>query len=346
VEEDSYFFKLSAWQDQLLKLYEEQPDFIMPESRRNEVISFVKSGLIDLSVSRVSFKWGIPVPNNDKHVIYVWLDALFNYISALGDENSTYWPCDLHIVGKDILRFHAVYWPAFLMAAGIPTPKRVFAHGWWTNEGAKISKSLGNTIDPIKIADEFGLDYLRYFLMKEIPFGNDGNYSKDSFIMRCNADLANNIGNLTQRVLSFIYKNCDKQIPGHNELYLQDRELLSEAYTALEKMRLDIDRQAIHTALQVILNLSVRANEYVDNEAPWNLKKNDIDRMNSVLYILAEVIRCIAILLQPIVPESAKKILDILNIDQRSFEAISEQASFKAGHEINEPYGVFPRLEV
>ncbi|AIF81233.1 methionyl-tRNA ligase [endosymbiont of Acanthamoeba sp. UWC8] len=345
LEEPSYFFKLSAWQDKLLKLYEESPNFIAPPSRRNEVISFVKSGLTDLSVSRTSFKWGIPVPGDEQHVIYVWLDALFNYISALGGENSHYWPCDLHVVGKDILRFHAVYWPAFLMAAGIELPKKVFAHGWWTNEGVKISKSLGNTINPVNLVEEFGLDYVRYFMMKEVPFGNDGNYSRSSFISRVNADLANNIGNLSQRVLSFIYKNCEMKVPYSSTLNDKDVEFLNFAYQTIDKIRKEIDQQGINHAIQFIIDLSAKANEYIDREAPWNLRKTDVERMGSVLYTLAEVIRVIAILLQPIMPDASGKILDILNVKERSFNTLNKDFALKEGHEINEPFGVFPRLE-
>lgn len=345
LEEPSYFFKLSDYQDKLLAFYEENPDFIMPQTRRNEVISFVKSGLTDLSVSRTSFKWGIPVPGDEKHVIYVWLDALFNYISALGGEDSKYWPCDLHMVGKDILRFHTVYWPAFLMAAGIELPKRVYAHGWWTNEGVKISKSLGNVIDPVKLVEEFGLDYVRYFMMKEVPFGNDGNYSRASFISRVNADLANNIGNLSQRVLSFIYKNCEQKIPSNEAINNNDKEFLEFAYQAIGKVRKEIDQQAMHLALQHIIDLSAKANEYIDREAPWSLRKTDLKRMEAVLYTLAEAIRVIAILLQPIMPSSAEKILDILNVKDRNFTAISKDFALKVDHTINEPFGVFPRLE-
>ncbi len=345
VEEPSYFFNLSAWQDKLLKFYDENPGFIAPISKRNEVISFVKGGLTDLSVSRTSFKWGIPVPGDENHVIYVWLDALFNYLSAIGGENSHYWPCDLHMVGKDILRFHAVYWPAFLMATGIELPKKVFAHGWWTNEGVKISKSLGNTIDPLKLVEEFGKDYVRYFMMKEVPFGNDGNYSKASFISRVNADLANNIGNLTQRVLSFIYKNCGGKIPSTKELNNNDIEFIDFTYQSIDKIRKEIDQQAIHYAIQIILDLAIRANEYIDREAPWNLKKTDLNRMEAVLYTLAEVIRVIAVLLQPVMPNAAEKILEILNINKTGFDTLNKNFSLREGHKINEPFGVFPRIE-
>lgn len=345
IEEPSYFFRLSAWQDKLLSFYEDNPDFILPLSRRNEVISFVKSGLNDLSVSRASFSHGIKVPHDEKHVIYVWLDALFNYISAIGGEDSRYWPCDLHIIGKDILRFHAVYWPAFLMAARIELPKRIFAHGWWTNEGEKISKSLGNTIDPLELCNRFGLDAVRYFLMREVPFGNDGNYSDNALISRFNSELANNIGNLAQRVLAFIFKNCDGVIPISTELLDVDNKLLEKAYTAIEKMRTHIDNQLIHLALQIIIDLSSAANIYVDNNAPWQLKKTDTTRMDTVLFTLAEVIRVISCLLYPFVPDTSNKLLGILNISIPSFALLSYKDNI-AGKKINKPYPIFERIEM
>lgn len=345
VEEPSYFFRLSDYQEKLLAFYEANPDFIMPPSRRNEVVSFVKTGLHDLSVSRTSFSHGIPVPNDEKHVIYVWLDALFNYISVLGDENSPYWPCDIHIVGKDILRFHAIYWPAFLMAIDIPLPKRVFAHGWWVVDGAKMSKSLGNAIDPIKLVEEYGLDAMRYFLMREISFGSDGNYSEESFINRINAELANNIGNLAQRVLAFIFKNCNETIPKPEELLASDLSLLQMAYEAINKMRTLMDKQEIHNAIQVIIDLANAANEYVEHKAPWSLKNTDIAKMNSCLFVLAEVIRAIGILLQPFVPNAAEHMLNQLNIEIRDFTALTAEHAIN-GTKISQPTGVFKRLEV
>ena len=345
LEESSYFFKLSAWQEKLLAFYERHPDFIAPSTRRNEVISFVKGGLTDLSISRTSFSWGIPVPRCDGHVIYVWLDALFNYLSAIGGEGAKYWPCDLHIVGKDILRFHAVYWPAFLMALDIELPKRVFAHGWWTNEGEKISKSLGNTIDPLHLIETFGLDYVRYFMMKEVSFGRDGNYSSINFINRVNSELVNSVGNLIQRTLTFIYHNCDGMIPAYTDVEPQDEAILEKAYGANPQIRKDIESQVLHAALQVIIDLADSANEYITKQAPWQLKKNgDIERMNTVLCVLADVIRVIGILLQPFVPESAKKILDIMNVKDRELKHLDMPLS--PGHQISAPFIVFHRIAI
>ncbi|MDB2414790.1 methionine--tRNA ligase [Rickettsiales bacterium] len=351
VEEESYFFKLSAFEDKLLKHYEDNPDFIVPKSRRNEVLSFVKGGLRDLSISRTTFSWGVPVPGNEKHVMYVWLDALTNYMTAVGfpDENAdlykNFWPADIHMVGKDILRFHAVYWPAFLMGAELPLPKKIVAHGWWTNEGQKISKSVGNIIDPIKLVDEFGLDQVRYFLMREVPFGNDGDYSRERMIERINADLANNIGNLAQRTLSMIYKNCDGKFPekGDNK---DDKILLDQVYGSLERLRALLDSQSYHEMLALIIELAGKANEFIDVQAPWKLKKEDPKRMGEVLYALAETIRVIAILLQPFIPESAGKMLDQLGVDksERGFEFINENGMLKSGIDLEKPEGVFPRF--
>lgn len=345
VKEESYFFRLANWQDKLLNFYEENPDFIAPAAKRNEVIAFVKSGLHDLSISRTNFSWGVPVPNNPQHVVYVWLDALVNYISAIGwpEDAKQCWPADLHMVGKDILRFHAVYWPAFLMAADIPPPKKIFAHGWWTNEGQKISKSLGNVIDPLQLLEEFGEDYVRYFLMREMPFGNDGNYARAAFITRVNADLANNIGNLAQRVLAFIVKNCQGQIAQTPHLQEEDQKLLATAEAALPQMRLEMDRQAIHAAIGVVIDLAGQANEYVNNHAPWELAKTNPERMQTVLYTLAETIRAIAILMQPLVPTAAGKMLDQLGITQRDFNALKDAETLK-GKVIAPPQVIFPRL--
>jgi methionyl-tRNA synthetase len=352
VEEPSYFFDLSKWGEKLLKFYDENPDFIYPTSRRNEVISFVKSGLNDLSVSRTSFKWGIPIPEDVDHIMYVWLDALTNYISAIGypDLNSEYqkfWPADVHIVGKDILRFHAIYWPAFLMAADLEPPKRIVAHGWWTVENQKISKSIGNVIDPVKLVNEFGLDQTRYFLMREVPFGNDGNYSRSSLINRINSELANNIGNLTQRTLSMIQKNCNAQVPkpSSDDLY-QDSTLLKHATSALEKIRKHMHKQEFSNCLEIILQLASDANIFIDNQAPWNLVKTDIEKMYQVLYILAETIRYIAILLLPFIPQAADKILDQLaiNPDMRKFTFLTKQYALKSGDNLPAPNAVFPRF--
>ena len=345
LEEESYFFRLSTWQDKLLELYEEQPDFIKPQSRRNEVISFVKQGLKDLCISRTSFKWGIPIPESPNHIMYVWLDALTNYIAALeNNEESEYWPCDLHVVGKDILRFHAIYWPAFLMASDIQIPKRIFAHGWWTNEGQKISKSLGNVIDPIELVDNYGIDYVRYFMMREIPFGNDGNFSQESFLSRINSELVNNIGNLVQRILSFINKHNSGVVPDNSSLEESDIKFLQKAYEVLPSVRKHIDDQEIHLAIESITQLSSRINEYVDKTAPWVLRKTNVKRMEASLYTAVEAIRVIAILLQPIVPESAKNILKQLSLSDVKFEAIRDQDALKPGSKLPEPRVIFPKL--
>ena len=356
VEEPSYFFNLSAWQQPLLDFYEAHPDFVGPESRFNEVKSFVRGGLRDLSVSRASFSWGVPVPNDDAHVMYVWLDALTNYLTATGwptegdfgdsARHAKFWPADLHMVGKDILRFHAVYWPAFLMAAGLPLPKRVFAHGWWTNEGEKISKSLGNVIDPNALATEFGLDQTRYFLMREVPFGNDGDFSRRAMIHRMNGDLANDLGNLSQRVLSMIFKNCQGIMPAlPTSPTAEDRALLDAADGLIAEVRFQMDRQAFHDALRAIWQVVSDANRYVDAMAPWGLKKTDPARMGEVLAVLAETIRQVAILVQPVMPVSAAKILDQLGVapPDREFTAIGGKGRLQGGNTIDRPEPVFPR---
>ncbi len=345
VEESSYFFKLSAWQDKLIEFYENNPGFIMPESRRNEVISFVKSGLNDLSISRTSLTWGIKVPGEEKHVIYVWLDALFNYYSAIdNDAEKKFWPCDLHVIGKDILRFHAVYWPAFLMAADIELPKCIFAHAWWTNNSEKMSKSIGNVIDPIKLVEEFGLDYVRYFLAREMPYGNDKDYSRDIFISRINSDLCNNVGNLVQRVLSFVNKYCEGKIPTAN-FDSVDTMLLNHAYGMVRNFKGHLEGAQIGLAVAEILELATEANKYVDFQAPWNLRKTDTARMETVLYTLMEVIRVIGILLQPFIPNAAEKILDMLMVQERNFALVNEDAALKTGVSLPAPSIVFPKIE-
>ncbi len=350
VEEPSYFFRLSEWGDKLLKYYDDNPDFIAPKTRRNEVVSFIKSGLRDLSVSRTTFKWGVPVPGDDDHIMYVWLDALTNYITSAGfpDTEGEYakrWPADLHMVGKDILRFHTVYWPAFLLAAGLEPPKRVFAHGWWTNEGQKISKSLGNVIEPNQLVADYGLDQVRYFLLREVPFGNDGDFSRRAMINRMNGELANDYGNLAQRVLSMVFKNCDGVIPTPGDYTPEDNELLDGAGALLDTVRGQLDRQHFHEALESIWVIIRAANGYVDHQAPWKLKKEDPDRMKTVLYVLTETIRRITLLLQPVMPDSTAKILDQLEVGEsdRSFSALAEGISIKAGTVIEKPEGVFPR---
>ncbi len=352
VEEESYFFRLSAWGEELLKWYDTLPEAVLPKSRRNEVKSFVEGGLRDLSISRTSFQWGVPVPGNDKHIMYVWIDALTNYLTAVGypDMDSAifrkFWPADMHMVGKDILRFHAVYWPAFLMAAEIPLPRRIFAHGWWTNEGQKISKSIGNVIDPFQIVEEFGLDQVRYFLMREVPFGNDGDYSRQAMINRINSDLANDLGNLAQRSLSMIYKNCESRIPVPGTLTQADRDILAAADGLLEKVREKMDEQAFHQALEVIWKVVSDANGYFAGQEPWALKKTDPERMGTVLYVTAEVIRQVGILIQPFMPDSAAKMLDQLNLDPaaRGFDQLGETGRLPSGTVLDKPQGVFPRF--
>jgi len=351
VEEPSYFFDLSTWQQPLLDHYAANPDFILPDSRRNEVVSFVKGGLRDLSISRTSFKWGVPVPGDDAHIMYVWIDALTNYMTAAGypDQDSAeykrFWPADLHMVGKDILRFHAVYWPAFLMAAELPLPKRVFAHGWWTNEGEKISKSLGNVIDPIALKETYGLDQTRYFLLREVPFGNDGDFSHKAMIGRMNSELANDVGNLSQRVLSMVAKNCAAAVPQPGAFEPADQALLDKAAGLLDAVRVQMDVQAFHKALELIFDVVGDANRYVDEMAPWALRKTDPERMATVLYTLAETIRHVAILLQPVMPDSAAKMLDqlALDADARGFDRLGSDHRLVPGTPLPKPQGVFPR---
>ena len=353
VEEESYFFDLSKWQDQLLNFYDENPSFIYPISRMNEVKSFVKSGLRDLSVSRTSFEWGVKVPNNNNHIMYVWLDALTNYLSAVGYpdiENTEYinfWPSNLHMVGKDILRFHAVYWPAFLLAADLPLPKRIFAHGWWTNEGKKISKSDGNVIDPINIINDYGLDQIRYFLLREVPFGSDGDFSINALKARINSDLSNDLGNLCQRVLSMIYKNCNGEIPLKCLDFNEDDKLFyNKSNVLFNEVKLEIENQSFHEALKLIWKFISDANKYVDEQAPWKLKNENKNRMEDVLWILADNIRKIAILTQPFIPYASKIILDQLSIDfsERDFTYLDSKY-FLRSNKIESPKPIFPRLD-
>ncbi len=352
VEEESYFFKLSAYQDRLLEFYEGNPGFVMPKGRFNEVKSFVSGGLKDLSISRNSFDWGIPVPDDPAHVMYVWIDALTNYITYLGypdmegEGMKNFWPADFHVVGKDILRFHAIFWPAFLMSADIPLPKCVYAHGWWTVEGQKMSKSAGNVIAPQDLVDNYGLDQSRYFMLREVPFGNDGDFSRAALIQRMNSDLANALGNLVQRTLSMIFKNCDAQIPAHGDFTNEDQAMLKLAGTEmLEKTRKHLEAMSFHRALEDIWFVIGEANAYVDAQAPWGLKKTDPDRMGTVLYVLAEVIRNLALIIQPVMPDAAAKILDQVKVseDEREFSFIGQGHRLKSGVTIDQPQGVFPR---
>lgn len=351
VEEESYFFRLSNYQDKLLALYKAQPDFVGPAERRNEVVSFVKSGLKDLSVSRTTFDWGIKVPDDPAHVMYVWVDALTNYITATGyltdpkGPRAKYWPADIHMIGKDIIRFHAVYWPAFLMSAGLPLPKRVFAHGFLLNKGEKMSKSLGNVVDPTNLVEHFGLDQIRYFLLREVSFGQDGSYSEEGIATRINSDLANGIGNLASRSLSMIVKNCDGKIPVCGSLTEADRTMLASADALHAVTRDEMGKLMIHRALSAIIAVVSEADRYFAGEAPWALKKTDPERMGTVLYVTAEVVRQIAILLQPFMPASASKLLDLVAApaDRRDFAALGEAGRLVSGTPLEAPMPVFPR---
>lgn len=354
VEEESYFFRLSNWGDALLTYFDEHPDFIAPQARRNEVVSFVKGGLRDLCISRTTFDWGVKVPGDEKHVMYVWIDALTNYLTAVGYpdlENAEFqakWPANLHMVGKDILRFHAVYWPAFLMAADLPVPQRVFAHGWWTIEGEKMSKSVGNVISPYDLIEKYGVDQSRYFMLREVPFGNDGDFSHAQAIARINSELANGLGNLAQRSLSMVYKNCDGRFPDGADLLDVDIALIDQARTDLIKIyRDELDQQRFHKALEASWKVIGAANAYIDEQAPWTLKKTDPERMGRVLYSIAETVRCLAIIMQPVMPTLAPKLLDQLSVgvDERGFEHLNAEFALKGGVEIDKPQGVFPRIE-
>ena len=323
VEEDSYFFKLSSFQSRLLEHYKKNKDFILPNSRRNEVISFVEKGLKDLSISRTSFSWGIPVPDHKTHVIYVWLDALTNYLSALNFPNTqdekykSFWPADVHIIGKDILRFHAIFWPAFLFAANLPLPKRVFGHGWILSNDKKMSKSLGNILDPIQIIKDYGIDQLRYYLIKEVSLGNDGSISMENLKNCINNDLANNYGNLCQRVFSFIKKNCGNKIPKKNKLNENDIKLIENIKKNIPKLINYINKQNLNEYIKMVVDFSFEANKYFNDSEPWVLKKNDPERMNAIIYTISEQIKNISILLNPIIPLSTIKVLDAINLSDK-----------------------------
>ena len=320
VEEDSFFFKLSAWEKKLLEFYEKNDKFILPSSRRNEVINFVKSGLKDLSVSRTSFTWGIMVPNNNKHVIYVWLDALTNYLSALNYPNvndklyKDFWPASLHVIGKDILRFHAIYWPAFLLAADIPPPKRVFGHGWILSGDEKMSKSKGNILNPIEIINTYGIDQLRYYLIKEVSHGTDGNISLKNLESCINSDLANNYGNLCQRVFAFIKNNCESKVNKTKNITDSDKKLLNQTEAFTKDLRNEMNNQNLNNYIKSVINISFLTNKYINDEEPWKLKKNNIKKMNNILHIALEQIAKISILFNPIIPNATSKVLDALNI--------------------------------
>jgi len=350
-EEETYFFKLSAYEDKLLAYYEANRDFILPEARRNEVISFVKGGLNDLSLSRTTLDWGIPVPGAPDHVMYVWIDALTNYITGVGfpDEDAasfkTYWPANVHIIGKDILRFHAVYWPAFLMAAGVELPKRVFAHGFLFNRGEKMSKSVGNVVDPFAMIEAYGVDQMRYFFLREVPFGNDGSYSHEAIVNRSNADLANDLGNLAQRSLSMIAKNCGGVLPKPGDFTPQDEAIVAAADAMLGPARAAMDVQAISKALDTIWAVVGDANKYFAGQEPWAKRKTDFGRMETILYVTAEVVRQVAILAQAYVPGSAAKLLDALGVEAaaRGFDALGEGGRLQSGVTLPAPEPVFPR---
>ena len=352
VREPSYFFRLAAWQDRLLKFYEENPDFIAPTSRRNEVMSFVRGGLRDLSISRTTFKWGIPVPGAPDHVMYVWLDALNNYVTACGFPDETdplwrFWPADVHMVGKDIIRFHAVYWPAFLMSAGLPLPQRVSSHGWWMVDGEKMSKSLGNVVEPRKLVETYGLDQIRYFLLREKPFGADGSMSHQAIVTRINVELANDLGNLAQRSLTLIARNCGGVLPASGAgdcLPPRTTPTLSASAAALpDLLRRCMDQQTFHEALEEVWKVIRAANGYIDRQAPWALAKTDKARMGAVLRVLADAMRVVATVLQPFMPGSMARMLDQLGVpaDARSLADLA--TPLPDGTALPAPQGVFPR---
>jgi len=346
--EETWFFRLSKYQQPLLDHYAANPDFIRPEARRNEILRFVEGGLSDLSVSRTSFDWGVKVPGSDGHVMYVWVDALTNYLTGAGypGELDRYWPADLHLIGKDIVRFHAVYWPAFLMSAKIALPKQVFGHGFLLNRGEKMSKSVGNVTDPIDLADRFGVDPLRYFLLREVSFGQDGSYSEEAIVTRCNADLANNLGNLAQRSLSIIAKSCDGKVPPAGEASAAEEALVESVKAAEVELHAAMADLAIHNALEGVWAAARDANQYFADQAPWSVRKTDPARADTILYYAAEAVRRIAIMARWAIPESADKLLDLLGqgADVRDFNALTRPIA--GGTALPTPVGVFPRLEM
>jgi methionyl-tRNA synthetase len=350
VEEESYFFRLSAYADRLLRYYEEHPDFITPEKYKNEIVAFVKRGLSDLSISRTTFAWGVPVPNDPKHVMYVWVDALTNYITATGypDQDAPrakFWPADAHVIGKDITRFHAIYWPAFLMSAGIAVPKQIVVHGFLFNRGEKMSKSVGNVIDPFTLAEHYGTDQLRYFFLREVPFGQDGNYSHEAIVQRINADLANDLGNLAQRSLSMIARNCEGRVPTAGAFSAADEAILAEAYAIGDKGRAAMRDYALHLVLADIWHVVAQANRYFAAEEPWAKRKTDPARMATILYVTAEVLRIIAIFVQPFMPVKMAKLLDDLAVpaDARNFDKATAERRLAADITLPTPAPIFPR---
>nr|WP_298796163.1 methionine--tRNA ligase [uncultured Acetobacter sp.] len=348
VKEPSYFFRLSAFQDRLLAYYEANPDFLGPHGMKREIVSFVKQGLRDLSISRTSFNWGIPVPGDEKHVMYVWFDALANYLSALDYPNTDaalmrFWPASLHLVGKDIARFHAIYWPAFLMAAGIELPKKIFANGWWTIEGQKMSKSLGNVVDPRDLVKEFGLDAVRFFLLREVPFGGDSDLSRKSLITRNNVELANDLGNLAQRTLSLVARNCGGILPERRTLTEEDTQILNHVAVLQDLMASQMDRCALTDALEDVWKVIRACNAYIDHQAPWALKKTDIERMNDVLRVLVDALRGIATMLQPFMPQSMDRMLTQLGVTEEERSFASLEMPLPGGRQLPAPQGIFPR---
>jgi methionyl-tRNA synthetase len=351
VEEESYFFRLSAYQQKLLDLYAKVPDFVLPKERLNEVASFVRGGLQDLSISRTTFDWGVKVPGNDKHIMYVWVDALTNYITAVGypDTGSEmfkrYWPAALHVIGKDIVRFHAVYWPAFLMSAGVAVPQRIFSHGFLFNRGEKMSKSVGNVIDPFALADAYGVDPLRYFFMREVPFGQDGNYSHEAIVNRINADLANDLGNLAQRSLTMIAKAFGGKVPEPGAFSDADKTILAAADAMIGTARDHMKTQQLHQVLNAVWAVVADANRYFASEAPWALAKTDPQRQGTVLYVTAEILRCVSIMAQPFMPSSAAKLLELLGVrpEERSFYELNGTKRIAPGTPLPPPAPVFPR---
>lgn len=353
-QEETYFFRLSKYAEPLLELYESQPSFVQPDGRRNEIVQFVKGGLKDLSISRTSFDWGVPVPGDEEHVMYVWIDALTNYLTGVGfpDESSDlfgqFWPADAHIIGKDIVRFHAVYWPSFLMSAGLPLPRQVFGHGFLFNRGEKMSKSVGNVIDPMAMAQQYGVDQLRFFLLREVPFGQDGSYSHEAIVTRCNANLANDLGNLAQRSLSMIYKNCDGAFPQPGALSGEDEAFLQSVDALYDLVSEPMEALAIHKALDAIWQVIGHGNTYFSGQEPWVLRKTDPERMATVLYVTAEALRQVAILVQPFIPDGAARLLDLLGIapDARTFAQLGDRSRLVGGAPLQKPVGIFPRLEL
>ncbi len=347
VEEESYFFKLSAYAGKLLELYEKRPDFIVPEHYRNEIVAFVKRGLNDLSISRTTFDWGVQVPDDPKHVMYVWVDALTNYLSATGFPDTHaprahFWPASAHVIGKDITRFHAIYWPAFLLSAGLPVPDQVVVHGFLFSRGEKMSKSVGNVVSPSDLVKAYGVDQTRYFFLREVPFGQDGNYSHEAIVNRINADLANDLGNLAQRSLSMIAKNCGGVVPKHGAFTEADREILAAADGIHAEARAAHETHSINKALDAIWRVVADANRYFAGQEPWALKKTDPARMETVLYVTAEVLRIIGIMVQPYMPSSAASLLQLLSVDTNAnFADLGKR--LVSGTPLPAPAPIFPR---